>query len=89
MSKLPGRNVSKRTGGLVIEKLWKPSLQFGGEGSIDKLNWHSFVLFQRGDSDSMVTRTYQATGEALLAPARNYRKVAGPITSNRWEVGLR
>ncbi len=36
MSKLPGRNVSKRIGGLVIEKLWKPSLQFGGEGSIGK-----------------------------------------------------
>jgi len=58
MSKLPGRNVSKRIGGLVIEKLWKSSLQFGGEGSIDKLNWHSFVLFQLGDSDGMVTRTY-------------------------------
>ena len=71
MSKLPGRNESKRTGGLVIEiKLWKPSPQFGGEGSIGKLNWRSFVLFQRGDSDGMVTRTYQATGEALLVPRR-------------------
>jgi len=39
MSKLSGRNVSKRIGGLVIEKLWKPSLQFGGEGSIGRLNW--------------------------------------------------
>ena len=40
MSKLPGRNESKRIGGLVIEiKLWKPSLQFGGEGSIGRLNW--------------------------------------------------
>jgi len=36
MSKLPGRNESKRIGGLVIEKLWKPSLQFGDEGSIGK-----------------------------------------------------
>ena len=88
MSELPGRNVSKRTGGLVIEKHWKPSLQFGGEGSIDRLDWHSSVLFQRGDSDSMATRTYQATGEALLIPARNCWKVASPITSNRWEVGL-
>ena len=70
MSKLPGRNESKRRGGLVIEKLWKPSLQFGGEGSIDKLNWQAFVLFQRGDSDSMVTRTYQATGEALLVVSK-------------------
>jgi len=37
----------------------------------------------------MVTRTYQATGEALLVPARNYRKSSDPITSNRWEVGMR
>ena len=88
MSELPGRNVSKRTGGPVIEKFWKPSLLFGGEGSIGKLNWHPFVLFQRGDSDSMVTRAYQATGEALLTPARNYRKVASPITSKRREMGL-
>ena len=36
MSKLPGRNESKRIGGLVIEKLWKPSLQVGDEGSIGK-----------------------------------------------------
>ena len=36
MSKLSGRNESKRIGGLVIEKLWKPSLRFGGEGSIGK-----------------------------------------------------
>jgi len=40
MSELPGRNVSKRTGGLEIEiRIWKPNLQSGGEGSIDKLNW--------------------------------------------------
>ena len=60
MSKLPGRNESKRIGGLVIEKLWKPSLQVGDEGSIGKrkLDEDTFVLFQRGDSDSMVTRTY-------------------------------
>jgi len=37
----------------------------------------------------MVTRTYQATGEALLVPARNYRKRSYPITSNRWEMGIR
>jgi len=36
MSKLSGRNASKRIGGPVIEKLWEPSLQFGGEGSIGK-----------------------------------------------------
>ncbi len=59
MSKLSGRNESKRIGGLVIEKLWKPSLQFGGEGSIVKRKLAvAFVLFQRGNSDSMIARTY-------------------------------
>jgi len=35
-------------------------------------NWlNTFVSFQLGDSDDMVTRTYQVTGEALLVPRRN------------------
>jgi hypothetical protein len=40
ISELPGRNESKRTGGLETYKIWKPSLQSKDEGSIDKLNWH-------------------------------------------------
>src|ERR1700731_2687161 len=35
---------------------------------------------QRGGSDSTVTRTCQATGEALLVPARNRRSKVGRIT---------
>jgi len=47
MSKLLGRNESECTGGLVIEKLWKPSPQFGGEGSIGRLNWQR-LLYSSG-----------------------------------------
>src|SRR5712672_3568646 len=35
---------------------------------------------RRGGSDSTVTRTCQATGEALLVPARNRRSKVGRIT---------
>ena len=59
ISKSAGRNESKRIGGLESDEFWKPSLQLRGEGSIDKRKLAvAFVLFQRGDSDGMVTRTY-------------------------------
>src|SRR5450759_2326611 len=35
---------------------------------------------RRGGSDSTVTRTCQATGEALLVPARNHRSKVDRIT---------
>src|SRR5207342_1888123 len=35
---------------------------------------------RRGGSDSTVTRTCRATGEALLVPARNRRSMVGRIT---------
>jgi hypothetical protein len=67
MSKLPGRNESKRIGGLENRKFWRPSLRPIGEGSMSKRRLaDTFVSLQRGDSDGMVARTYQATGEALL-----------------------
>src|ERR1700686_3578578 len=37
---------------------------------------------QRGGSDSTVTRTCQATGEALLAPARNHWSKVDRITGS-------
>src|SRR5262245_5310182 len=37
---------------------------------------------RRGGSDSTVTRTCQATGEALLVPARNRRSKVGRITGD-------
>ncbi len=36
--------------------------------------------FRRGGSDSTVTRTYRATGEALLVPKRNLWSKVGSIT---------
>ena len=58
ISKSAGRNESKRIGGLESDEFWKPSLQLRGEGSIGKRKLAvAFVLFQRGDSDGMVTRT--------------------------------
>ena len=63
MSKLSGRNESKRIGGLVIEKLWKlkPASWRRRQHMQTKTGRDTFVLFQRGDSDGMITRTYQAT----------------------------
>jgi hypothetical protein len=37
-------------------------------------------LLQRGGSDSTVTRTCRATGEALLVPPRKRRSLVGRIT---------
>jgi hypothetical protein len=37
---------------------------------------------QRGGSDSTVTRTCQATGEALLVPERNHRSRVDRITGS-------
>ncbi len=46
---------------------------------------------RRGGSDSTMTRTGRATGEALLAPARNRRSRVGPITGEpgKWAEGER
>ena len=86
-----GRNVSERTGGL--DKLFRrPSPQPGGEGSMGgrKLIETAGPL-RRGASGSTMTRTGRATGEALLAPARNRGSKVGPITGNtgKWAEGER
>src|SRR5262249_18838243 len=39
-------------------------------------------LLRRGESDSMVTRTRRATGEALLAPSGKRRSQVGRITGD-------
>ncbi len=51
----------------------------------------TFDSFRRGDSDSMVTGTNQATGEALLAPGRNFWSKVDSITVNsgKWIEGER
>lgn len=88
----PGRNESERIGGLESEKLRRSSLQPEGEGSMGS---GRLVLtadpLRRGGSDSMVTRTRQATGETLLVPGRNHWRKVSPITSNtgKWVEGER
>ena len=59
-----------------------------GEGSMDSRNLTDAVIsLRRGGSDGTMTRTCGATGEALLAPARNRWSRVGPITGEPREVG--
>ncbi len=52
-----------------------------GEGSMNSRNLaDAAVSLRRGGSDSTMTRTCRATGETLLAPARNRWRRVGPIT---------
>ena len=58
-----------------------PSPQLKGEGSMGCRNLTDAASrSRRGESDSTVTRTCQATGEALLVPARNHRSKVDRIT---------
>lgn len=91
-SELPGRNESERRGGPESVKPWKPSLQPKGEGKMNRRKLDdTFDSFRRGDSDSMVARTNQATGEALLVPVRNHWSKVDTITVNsgKWIEGER
>jgi hypothetical protein len=63
-----------------------------GEGSMGSRNLTDTAIpLRRGGSDGTMTRTCQATGEALLAPARNRRSKVGPITGEpgKWTEGER
>jgi len=63
-----------------------------GEGSMGSRNLTDTAIpLRRGGSDGTMTRTCQATGEALLAPARNRRSKVGPITGEpgKWIEGER
>ena len=78
-----GRNESERRGGPESAKLRRPSPQPEGEGRMDSrmLNETAAPL-RRGGSDGTMTRTCRATGEALLALARNRQSKVGPITGD-------
>ena len=77
----PGRNNSERKSGLENEWPRRPSPQPEGEGSMGSRNLiDAAPTLRRGGSDSTVTRTCRATGEALLVPARNRRSRVGRIT---------
>lgn len=81
VSELSGCNESKRIGSLESEKpqrlialtVEKGSMIHCKTGRLDESLW-------RGDSDSMIIRMSQATGEALLAPLRNQWRKVNPIT---------
>ena len=75
MSKLSGRNVSKRIGGLVIEKLWKPSLQFGDEGSIGKRKLAGIRLYY--SSRVIATAWWQGHTKQLEKPYLSRQEIAG------------
>ena len=75
-----GHNESERRGGLV-NLFQRPSPHALGEGSMEGRNLiDTAVPLWRGGSDGTMTRTHRATGEALLAPARNCRRKVDTIT---------
>src|ERR1035437_2875274 len=77
----PGRNESERESGLENEGTRGPSPQLKGEGRMGCRNLTDAASrSRRGGSDSTVTRTCQATGEALLVPERNHRSKVDRIT---------
>jgi hypothetical protein len=81
VSESPGRNESERTGGPERAKPWRPSPQPEGRRQHEPAQTdRSDGTLRRGGSDSTVTRTRRATGEALLVPQRNRRSQVGPIT---------
>src|SRR5215216_1275977 len=74
---------SERGCGLENEWLRGPSPQPKGEGSMGCRNLTDTAPPpRRGGSDSTVTRTCRATGEALLVPGRNHRSRVDRITGS-------
>jgi hypothetical protein len=89
--KSPGRNASERRCGLEMSDPGGRALNnYGYSGGHATLNGRrqqdpsksnrSDGPLRRGETDSMVTRARQATGETLLVPARNGRSKVGRIT---------
>src|ERR1700674_4882075 len=79
VSEWPGRNESERTGSLENAYIRRPSVCQAREGNRARRNLaDAAAALRRGGSGGTVTRTRQATGEALLVPSRNRRKRVGP-----------
>jgi len=83
VSELPGRNKSEPTGGLVRILTSEAELapwkrRHHGRSHPDR----SDSSFRRGGRGGTATRTYQATGEAVLVPSRNRWSRVGRITGN-------
>jgi len=85
----PGRNASERSCGL---ETLSPEAEPPGTGrrqqGLSQIDWRDKNL-RRGGTDGMVTRMCQATGEALLAPPRNRRKLGRSYNRQHREVGRR
>ena len=89
VSKPPGRNESERRGSLVMWNsgsrapyVWAKAAPSGKLGKCAR-------RFRRGDSDSMVARMCNATGETLPAPGRNPRSWKSYNRYNREMDGRR
>jgi hypothetical protein len=82
VSESPGRNESERGCGLESAELRRPRVCQGPEGCRSRRSLaDAAASLRRGGSDGTVTRTHQATGEALLVPPRKGRSRVDPITS--------
>ena len=81
VSESSGRNESEPRGGLEKKIIWRPSPWCVGEGSMKRRRLTEAGLHSGGViRDSTATRTYQATGETVLAPSGNWWRKVGRIT---------
>ena len=83
VSESPGRNASEPRGSLVRINApeAEPVLWGRRQYEMSQAGWRGMSLW-RGGRDSTVTRADRATGEAVLAPARNGRSKVGSITGD-------
>ena len=81
VSELPGRNASKPTGGLETNKdpEAEPPRSGRRQHGMSRADRSDRPL-RRGGGGSTVTRTYRATGEALLVPPRKMAEQGSRIT---------
>ena len=92
MGESSGRNENERGSGLENARSEGRARNREGEGSMSSRTLtDTAISLRRGGSDGTMARTCQATGETLLAPARNRRSKVGPITGEpgKWAEGER
>ena len=83
VSESPGRNVSEPTGGLEkkLAPEAEPSLTGRRQHGVTRADRCGTTL-RRGGRDGTATRACRATGETVLAPARNRWSRVGRITGD-------
>ncbi len=75
-----------------MDEIRRPSFPSLGEGSMDWRNLAEAPVYSGGVfGGGTVTRTCEATGEALHVPWRNLRSKTSPITDDtgKWSGGVR